>query len=336
MVSEINASDASGEIVLVPATADIVRAGRAARHATLPVAFTHAPAFDSERLAPGDGIDVTVWERDGLAVFPAGQNGASDLGEMIVDRAGDIYFPYAGRIRAEGLTVAQMRDAIMRRLSRLMTASDVVVRPTTRRGQTVTVQGDLQKPGVYPLGRDMSRLSDLLSLAAPSQVNPEQLAISVRRQGTEATIRLADVYRHSANDIPLRAGDSIVAHNVVEQVVVLGAAGVQGRVKVPKRDYTLLDALGDSRGLNDALANPRGVYLLRQAETSERERRDARPVVYQFDFTRPEQIALAGQFVVHDGDAVLVSDAPFTQVQKLLSTFSASLGTARSVSALAD
>ncbi len=336
MVSEINASDARGDVVLVPATAQTVLAGHSARPSTFPPAFAHAAAFDYERLAPGDGIDVTVFERDGLAVYPAGPNGASDLGEMIVDRAGDIYLPYVGSIRAEGLTAAELRAAIMRRLSRLMTASDVVVRPTTRRGQTVTVQGDLQKPGVYALGRDMSRLSDVLGLAAPSQVNPEQLAILVRRQGTEATIRLADVYRTRANDIPLRPGDSIIAHDVVEQVVVLGAAGVQGRIKVPKRDYTLLDALGDSRGLSDALANPRGVYLLRRAGTSEREPGDARPTVYQFDFTRPEQIALAGQFVVHDGDAVLVSDAPFTQVQKLLSTFSASLGTARSVSALAD
>ena len=45
---------------------------------------------------------------------------------------------------------------------------------------------------------------------------------------------------------------------------------------------------------------------------------------------------LAGEFVVRDGDAILISDAPFTQVQKLLSTFSATLGTARSVSALSN
>jgi polysaccharide export outer membrane protein len=43
--------------------------------------------------------------------------------------------------------------------------------------------------------------------------------------------------------------------------------------------------------------------------------------VYQFDLTRPEQIALAREFAVHEGQALYISDAPFTQVQKVLSAF---------------
>jgi polysaccharide export outer membrane protein len=43
--------------------------------------------------------------------------------------------------------------------------------------------------------------------------------------------------------------------------------------------------------------------------------------VYQFDLTRPEQVALAREFTVHEGQAIYISDAPFTQVQKVLSAF---------------
>ncbi|KND57105.1 Capsule polysaccharide export protein [Candidatus Burkholderia verschuerenii] len=312
----------------MPVTPQIASANRQSEQASFSAAFLNAAPIDFDRFAQGDGVNVIVWERDGLGVFPAGENGASDLGELQVDRAGDIHLPYIGNVRAQGLSEAQLRTAILSRMSRLVGAADVVVRATARKGQTVTVQGDLQKPGVYPLGRDMVRLSDLLGQAAPNQANPEQLAISMRRGGATATVRLADIYQNPANDIALRPGDSIVAHNVVEQLTVLGAAGVQGHVKLTKRGYSVFDALGDSRGLNDSLANPRAVYLLRNASD------DTRPTVYQFDFTRPEQMALAGNFVVHDKDAILISDAPYAQVQKTLSVFSSTLGSARAAGAL--
>lgn len=44
-------------------------------------------------------------------------------------------------------------------------------------------------------------------------------------------------------------------------------------------------------------------------------------MVYQFDLTRPEQVALARDFSVREGQAIYISDAPFTQVQKVLSAF---------------
>jgi polysaccharide biosynthesis/export protein len=336
LLSEVEAARDGDNIVLVPITAQIAQASRGEDRASFPDAFLKTSAFEYEKLAPGDGINVTIWERDGLGVFPAGDGGASNLGELVVDGNGDVYLPYAGKIRAQGLTPSQLHDVIVRRLSRLVMAFDVSVRASVRQGQKITVQGDLLKPGVYPMGQETERLSGLLGLAAPNQTNPEQLAVTVRRRGVAGSVRLSDIYRDNAEDIALLPGDSVIVHNIVERVFVLGAAGVQGRVKLSKRNYSLLDALGDSRALNDSLANPRAVFLMRGHVASTDPAADARPVVYRFDFTKPDQIALAGQFVVHDGDALLVSDAPFTQVQKLLSTFSATLGTARSVSALAD
>ncbi|MBC8642017.1 polysaccharide biosynthesis/export family protein [Caballeronia sp. EK] len=337
--SEVDAAGESSNIVLVPVTEELARTSRGPDRASFPAAFLGAAPFDYDRLAPGDGVQVTLWEHDGLGLFAAGKSGASNLGELIVDRAGDIHLPYIGKVRAQGQTPAQLHDAILRRVSRLVVGADVSVQATARRGQTVTVQGDLSKPGIYSLGRDTERLSGLLGLAAPNQSNPEQLSVTVRRNGVAGSVRLADIYRDPAEDVALRPGDSIVVSGVVERLTVLGAAGVQGRVKLMKRNYSVLDALGDSRGLSDSLANPRAVYLLRRQSapgTDAAQRLDTRPLVYQFDFTKPGQIMLAGEFVVRDGDAILISDAPFTQVQKLLSTFSATLGTARSISTLTD
>ncbi|NIF77422.1 hypothetical protein F3J20_08425 [Paraburkholderia sp. Cy-641] len=344
LLSEVQASRDHNDIELVGVTPALALASRAAGSASFPDAFQQAQPVDYEKLAPGDGVDISLWGQDGVGVFGNGSGGASglsgtggmtDLGEMVIDEAGTIYVPQVGRVHAQGLTPAGLRDAIERRLSRVTVGLDVNVRRTERRGQTVAIEGDLKKPGVYPIGPGMQRLSGLLSKAAPDQMNPEQLAVTLRRNGESVSVRLSDVYRNSAEDIALRAGDSVVVHDVVENLTVLGAAGAQSRLKLSKRNYTVLDALGDSRGLNDSLANPKAVFLLR-IRPDDAGTADTRPVVYQFDFTKPEQMVLAGKFAVHDGDAIYISDAPFTQVQKVLSAFSATLGTARSVSSLSQ
>lgn len=342
LLSEVQASHERNDVELVSVTPALALASRAAGGATFPAGFVQAQPLDSEKLAPGDGVDIALWGHDGVGVFAnsAGiAGGMTDLGEMVIDEAGTIYVPQVGRVRAQGLTLAGLRDAIERRLSRVTVGLDVSVRRTDRRGQTVAIEGDLAKPGVYPIGPGTQRLSGLLSQAAPNQTNPEQLAVTVRRHGESASVRLSDIYGNSAQDIALRAGDSVVVHNVVENLTVLGAAGTQSRVKLSKRNYTVLDALGDSRGLSDSLANPKAVFLLRirpDAAPGAAGVPDAPPVVYQFDFTKPEQMVLAGKFTVHDGDAIYISDAPFTQVQKVLSAFSATLGTARSVSSMSQ
>ncbi|MFM0327122.1 polysaccharide biosynthesis/export family protein [Caballeronia glebae] len=336
LLSEVEAAHDGNDIVLTPITAQIAEASRRIDHAKFPDALLMAQPLAYDKLAAGDGIEITVWERDGLGVFPAGDGGASNLGEFVLDGHGNIRLPYAGTIHAAGSTTAELHDAVERRWSRLMLAFDVTVRTSARRGQTVTIQGDLQKPGVYPVGPDTARLSGLLGLAAPNQNNPEQTAVTVQRRGIAGTVRLSDLYRENAKDIAILPGDSVIVSTITERLFVLGATGVQGRVKVASRNYSLLDALGDTRALNDSLANPRAVFLMRSSVVSEEASADKRPVVYQFDFTKPDQIALAGKFIVRDGDAVFISDAPFTQVQKLLSTFSATLGTARSVSGLSD
>ncbi|QBQ99418.1 hypothetical protein E1956_19735 [Paraburkholderia pallida] len=336
LLSEVQASRDRNDIELISVTPALALASRVAGSASFPADFLQAQPIDDEKLAPGDGVDISLWGRDGVGVFANGTGGMTDMGEMVIDEAGTIYVPQVGRVRAQGLTPAGLRDAIERRLSRVTVGLDVSVRRTERRGQTVTIEGDLGKPGVYPIAPGARRLSGLLSQAAPNPTNPEQLAITVRRHGESASVRLSDVYRNSAEDIALHAGDSVVVHNVVENLIVLGAAGAQSTVKLSKRNYTVLDALGDSRGLSDALANPKAVFLLRIRPDAVAAAADARPLIYQFDFTKPEQMVLAGKFSVHDGDAIYISDAPFTQIQKVLSAFSATLGTARSVSSMAQ
>jgi len=322
MLSEMTGAHDDKDVVVMPVSRDLVRASQVPAVADFPVRYRDLTQAGFDRLVSGDGINVKVWERGGLGVFAADPSGVSDLGNQEIDRAGNIYFPILGKFRAADLTLGQLHDAIIARLARLVVGADIsVTRAADARGQMVTVQGNLTKPGMYPITQTAQRLSSALALAAPVQTNPEQLVISLRRDNQVASVRLSDLYRNQNNDILLRPGDVITAYDSREYLTVLGAAGNQGRVAISKRNYTVLDALADAKGLDDATADPRSVFLFTPATAGVAGKPDMLPVVYQFDLTRPEQIALAREFAVHEGQALYISDAPFTQVQKVLSAF---------------
>lgn len=331
---EIQGARTGTGVRVVPVTAELAFAGREPEQASFPAIMQGLAETDFDKLGPGDKIDVTVWERDGLGVFPATASGAADLGEIAIDREGMIYLPYAGAMSAAGLTASQLHEEIARKLKSVVIGPQVGVRLIERRSLIVTVQGDVAKPGAVPIDHGTQRLSGLLGLVAPNQQNPEQLAVTVRRGSLTGTVRLSDIYRDPAQDIALQGGDSIIVHAIVQHVAILGAAGQQGRILLSKRNFSVIDALGEARGLADSSADPRAVFLLRASPPTAGTGAADGPVIYQFDMRRPADVFLAHRFAVHDEDALLISDAPFTQVQKLLSTFSATLGTARSVSTL--
>ncbi|WP_454689015.1 polysaccharide biosynthesis/export family protein [Achromobacter aloeverae] len=321
MLSEMTSANDAKDVVVMPVSRELARQSNVPEVSDFPARYRDAGQAGFDLLVPGDGINVTVWERDGLGVFAANPAGVSDLGNQEIDRTGNLYFPILGKFRAAGLTLAQLHDAILARLSKLVVASDVSVTRADARGQMVTVQGNLTKPGMYPITQTTQRLSSALAQAAPVQTNPEQLIISLRRDKQVASVRLSDIYRNQDNDILLRPGDVITAHDAREYLTVLGAAGNQGRVAISKRNYSVLDALADSKGLDDKTADPRSVFLFTPAKAGVAGKPDTLPIVYQFDLTRPEQVALAREFTVHEGQAIYISDAPFTQVQKVLSAF---------------
>lgn len=322
MLSEMTGAHDDKDVVVMPVSRELARASQVPAVADFPLRYRDLTQAGYDRLVAGDGINVKVWERGGLGVFAADPSGVSDLGNQEIDRAGNIQFPILGKFRAADLTLGQLHDAIIARLARLVVGADIsVTRAADTRGQMVTVQGNLTKPGMYPITQTAQRLSSALALAAPVQTNPEQLVISLRRDNQVASVRLADIYRNQNNDVLLRSGDVITAYESREFLTVLGAAGNQGRVAISKRNYTVLDALADAKGLDDATADPRSVFLFTPATSGAAGKPDMLPVVYQFDLTRPEQIALAREFAVHEGQALYISDAPFTQVQKVLSAF---------------
>jgi len=327
---EVENASAAGQIQLVPVTASTVPPAPPPLHAAFPASLTDGSEYAYERLGPGDRLAMRIYESGTPTVFTA-NGGATDLGEVTIDESGRLFVPYAGAFRVTGMTIPEVQAAITRKLRTVVLNPQVDLRPVESRSRLVSVQGAAAKTGSYPIERGRTRLSALLADVAPDQKNPEMLQVTVRRGDSVGTARLSDIYANPALDIALRPNDSIIINQIVENVTVLGAAGVQGQVQIPKRDFSVMDAIGQARGLSEEVADPRAVFLMRaQADPA------APPLVYQFDLRRPETVVLARRFVVRDNDAILISSAPFAQTRKVLQTFAQSITGLRSATLLAQ
>lgn len=304
--------------------------------------FQNAGQLGSDTINPGDTLGLTVWENvsDGLLV-PTGQN-ATILEEVQVDGSGNIFVPYAGRIRAAGNTPETIRQIITERLGDQTPDPQVQVRRLAGDGSTVSVVGAVGAQGVYPIERPTRTLSQMLAQAGGVMVEPEIARVTVTRGSHTGSVWFEDLYDASEADIALRNGDRILVEGDTRSFTALGATGTQNRVPFESQTISAIEAIAQVGGLNPSLADPTGVFVLRNEPEEIAEQLVAQDlvgtqrVIYALDLTRPNGLFFARDFAIRDGDTVYVTEAPFTQFNKAVSALTGTLGTAANVAATAE
>jgi len=97
----------------------------------------------SYRIGVGDQISVTVW---GLPdIFPI-VNAGLDQNLRRVDSDGNIFFPYAGLVKAEGKTQGELRNDITSKLSKYFTDPQLDLSIARFNSQKIFVLGEVTKP----------------------------------------------------------------------------------------------------------------------------------------------------------------------------------------------
>ena len=96
-------------------------------------------------------------------------------------------------------------------------------------------------------------------------------------------------------------------------------------------------------GLNSSLADQTGVLVLRNEQpkiaNSILNRTDItadQRVIYGLNLSGADGLFLAREFIIHDGDTIYVTEAPFVQLQKTLSAITGPLNTVASVDRLTN
>lgn len=324
---EITAPAAAGlEFDVVRVTPAVARATRIDERLGFDAALADLPAEDTDIIAPGDVLSVTVWENIDQGLLTPEGIGATALPQRRVDDHGMIFIPYVGPVRAAGISVAALREAIRAALADKTLEPQVDVSAVESRGRMVSVQGQVRSPGLYPIEQPTTRLLAMLARAGGVAEDPEVIRLKLRRGTATGEIWVQDLYDDPRNDVALRAGDAIIAERDRRLFTALGAVGRQATVPFPVRDLTVERAMGTVGGLVDGAADPTGVFVFRTERPEIAARvlagslvgTEGRRMVYLIDLTQPGGMFLAREFVMRDGDTLYVTAAPFTRWMKLL------------------
>ena len=301
--------------------------------------FTSPGELWSDVITPGDMLSLTIYENveDGLLVADGAP--ATQLSEVQVDGDGFIYVPYAGRIRAAGNTPDSIRRIVAERLGSQTPDPQILINRTGGDGSTVSVVGSVGAQGVYPIERPTRRLSDMLARAGGVTEGQDVAVVSVTRGSREERVWFEDLYTTPSYDIALRGGDRIFVEQDDRTYTALGATGGQSLVPFDRKSISAMEAVAQVGGLNSSLADPTGVFVLRnESEEISNEvlaRSDligTQRMVYVLDLTEPNGLFEARDFLIRDGDTIYVTEAPYAQWRKVLSALTGTTSAASSLS----
>ena len=332
-----------GDAFVVTVNSQVTRAASVVPALGFSSDFMNAGVVGSDIISPGDTLGLTIFEnvKEDPLLGNTGQR-VSALNQLQVDGQGYIFVPYAGRIKAAGQTPEGLRDAITRKLDPQTPDPQVSVQRLAGDGSAVTVSGAVAGQGNYPIERPTRTLTAMIAKAGGVTLPPAVAMVRVTRGSKTGKVWLQDLYSNPGLDIALRSGDQIVVEEDTRAFVALGATGAQNRVPFKTQTLSALEAIASVGGLNSNLADPTGVFVLRNepapianAVLGRTDLQGDQRFVYVLDLTQPTGMFEARDFLIRDGDTVYVTEAPFVQWNKTLAAITGTAGAASTLTTAA-
>ncbi|WP_263368588.1 polysaccharide biosynthesis/export family protein [Edaphobacter bradus] len=203
-------------------------------------------------IGPGDLIEVSVY-------------GAPDyIKDVRVRSTGEITLPLAGTVKVGGLTPAQAEALIAKRLSDGNFFNDPRVSVLEKEfvTQGVSVLGEVQKPGVYPMPGPR-RLFDAISAAGgttPRAGNTVTILHRANSQHPESVVLSYNGKSSSQSNIYVYPGDTVVVSKA-GVVYVVGDVRLPGGFVMENSHMTILQAFAMAQGANATAALDRAQLI---------------------------------------------------------------------------
>jgi len=273
------------------------------------------------RVGPRDILTITVWEHPELTI-PAGEFRSAETAGNTVGEDGNIFYPYAGVIKAAGKTVEEIRDELTKKLSQYIEQVQLDVRVTSYRSQRVYVVGEVTTPGIQ-LVKDIP-LTVLEAINSAGGLSPEADSrnIILTRDGKTYKINLLALYEGGdlSQNIPLQQGDVLnVPDRQFNKIFVFGETSAattgSGSSAMPggsqstrarslymsKGRMTLAEALSDAGGISQDFADAARIFVFRGGL--------GKPKIYHLDAKSPDALLLADRFPLQPRDVIFVDRA---------------------------
>ena len=209
-----------------------------------------------EQLGMGDLVRVTVFRNPELTT------------ESKINERGTILFPMIGEVPVAGLTPTQagQRIADKLRLGRFVVNPEVTVSLAQVNSRQVSVLGNVNKPGRYPLDTMSVKLTDFLAVAGGVATPGSDLVTIVSSKDGKTTkkdVDLAAMFRSGdlSGNADLQPGDTIYVHKA-PMVYVYGEVQRGGAYRVEPQ-MTVMQALALGGGVTPR-GTQRGIKITRR------------------------------------------------------------------------
>ena len=338
---------------------------------TVKILHTHEPqglagAFTDKRppasivFGIGDVVAVTIFEAAAGGLFIPAEAGVRPgnfvtIPDQTVDNDGFITVPYAGQVRAAGLTAVQIQRSIVDKIANRAIEPQVVVAMSSQRTQLISVLGEVNLPVRFPASAAgaKDRVLDAITRAGGIKGQGFETWVMLERQGRRATVPFENLVMAPENNIYVRPDDSIYVYREQQKFLAFGASGVSGvggagasaEFNFDAWRINLSEAVGKSGGLLDGRADPAAVFLYRReprevaAELGVDVRKytsDTIPVIYSVNFRDPGGFFLATKVMMKNQDILYVSNSRNVEVTKFLAYVQTIIGTANDAVSLGN
>ncbi|MCE7798398.1 polysaccharide export protein [Sphingobium sufflavum] len=275
-------------------------------------------------LGVGDTLQVVIYEA-GVSLFASSgisQGSVSDTGSakgqtlppITIDETGQISIPFAGRIRADGMTTYELQEVISSRLRGKSQSPQVLVSIANPVSQAVLIGGEVTRPGRIVIATGRETLWDSITLAGGYRGDPSDLIVRLTRGSQILEERVSHLARSSVKDTRILPGDRIQVYRQPLTFTAFGAPGKVDQFAFGKEDLNLIEAVARVGGSNPSAGDPSAIFVFRYVAEDGVEK----PVIYYLNMKKTGSYFLAQKFAMKAQDVLYIGNARSNQPSKLI------------------
>jgi polysaccharide export outer membrane protein len=250
-------------------------------------------------------------------------------GEYTVPPDGNVVFPGVGNLQVRGQTLQGLADTLRERLSQRLRNPEVFVSLKQARPQLVFVEGQLNRPGAYPIQPGW-RVADAIAAAEGLKILPERTVATLIRGEQTMPIDLPAILHRGdqRTNYLLQPGDLLsVQQKPAVRVAILGEVKRPGNYDLDA-DSRVMQAIAQAEGVTEFAALKRAFidrqgtiipFDLYQSSVQGDTRESNNPPLQDGDvivvpqnlqrYAIVGQVARPGYYPIPEGKPFLLSDA---------------------------
>jgi polysaccharide export outer membrane protein len=341
-----------GEVKIIPITAKLAARhkmesenrlqGRRMRAHQLYLKSQFAKERFEYRIGPYDILNITVWghpelnvlatsNRPGLAPQPiAGitdtmQAAAVATGHR-VDSKGNIFFPHVGTVHVARLTISEVRDLLIKKLTTFIPEPQLDVGVGAYRSQRVYVLGEVKNPKAIAITDAPLKLIDAVTRTGGFTKATDTRNVFLIREGQTYHIDLEAIYENGdlTQNYILKHGDVLqFPDNRLNQVYALGEFNKNVALSLPPHFFSVADVIEHPSvgGLNLTSADPSKIFIFRYKDVDHKngiKTFKTIPEVYHLDASSAEAMLLATNFPLQARDVVYAAPTGLTRWSRVI------------------